>query len=206
MTIRETTLFLKEVLRHPRQIGAFCPSSTSLAKAMALCLPSDPNSLVVELGPGTGNVTQALLNGGVPPHRLVAIEKSEKLSQHLRARFPGIHVLTGDAFALDSIAKEHLSSPLGAVISSLPLRNFSSDAVNRFCDVVSSVLQPGGVMVQYSYHIHHARIAGLEALAREKSRIVWRNLPPARVYLYRNQQPDTADLDTATMEAASVSH
>lgn len=189
MRLRETTLFLKEALRSPRQIGALWPSSSSLAEAMAGCLPINPASLVVELGPGTGKVTQALLNSGLAPNRLVAIEKSEKLSQHLRDRFPGICVLTGDAFALDNIARNQLpgTGMLDAVISSLPLRNFSADTVHNFCRTISAVLRPGGIMVQYSYHIHHARIHGLEAMQRERSRIVWRNLPPARVYLYRNQ-------------------
>lgn len=189
MKFKDTILFLKEVLRTPRQIGALFPSSTSLADAMAGCLPMNPGAYVVELGPGTGTVTQALLNSGLAPNRLVAIEKSEKLSQHLRARFPGICVLTGDAFALDNITRDQLpeAGPLDAVISSLPLRNFSADTVNNFCRTISSVLRPGGVMVQYSYYIHHARIHGLEAMQRERSSIVWRNLPPARVYLYRNQ-------------------
>lgn len=189
MRFKETTLFLKEALRTPRQIGALWPSSSRLAEAMAGCLPVNPGSYVVELGPGTGKVTQALLNSGLAPNRLVAIEKSEKLSQHLRARFPGICVLTGDAFALENIARDQLpgAGPLDAVISSLPLRNFSADTVHNFCRTISAVLRPGGVMVQYSYHIHHARIHGLEAMQKERSRIVWRNLPPARVYMYRNQ-------------------
>lgn len=189
MRISDTTLFLKEAFCSPRQIGALLPSSRSLAEAMARCLPNDPDAYVVELGPGTGKVTQALLNSGLAPSQLVAVEKSEKLSRHLRDRFPGVQILTGDAFALDNIAREHLpaSRPLDAVISSLPLRNFSAEAVNRFCRTISSVLKPGGVMVQYSYHIHHARIHGLEQLQREQSQIIWRNMPPARVYLYRNR-------------------
>lgn len=188
MKLRETTLFLKEALRSPRQIGALCPSSSSLAKVMAGCLPINPGAYVVELGPGTGKVTQALLNNGLAPNRLIVIEKSERLSQHLRARFPGICVLTGDAFALDNIARNQLpeSVRLDAVISSLPLRNFSAATVHNFCRTISSVLRPGGLMVQFSYHIHHARINGLEAMQRERSHIVWRNLPPARVYMYRN--------------------
>ena len=189
MRLSETTMFLKEALFNPKQIGALWPSSNSLAEAMARCLPRDPGAYVVELGPGTGKVTEALLSSGLDPNRLVAIEKSEKLSQHLRARFPGLCVLTGDAFALENIARDrlHPTRPLDAVISSLPLRNFSETKVHAFCRAISSVLKPGGVMVQYSYHIHHARIQGLEQLRREHSQIVWNNLPPARVYVYRNQ-------------------
>lgn len=189
MRLSETTLFLKEMLCNPRQIGALMPSSNRLAGTMANCLPGDPDAYVIELGPGTGRVTQALLDSGLNPGRLVAIEKSERLAEHLRTRFPRICILTGDAFELESITRDQLqpARPVDAVISSLPLRNFGAARVHEFCRAVSAVLRPGGVMVQYSYYIHQVQLHGLEHLQREQSQIVWKNLPPARVYLYRNQ-------------------
>src|SRR5580658_2511836 len=79
-----TALFIQECLRKPQQMGAVAPSSPRLAKAMARWLPEDPQEYVVELGPGTGVVTEALLARGLDPKRLLAIEKSEALAEMLQ--------------------------------------------------------------------------------------------------------------------------
>jgi len=197
MRLSDTTLFLKEALANPRHVGAVLPSSENLAAEMAACLPTDHNPYVLELGPGTGKVTRALLEQGLDPSHLVAIERSERLSDHLRKRFPDICVLTGDALALEHLIASqntHRAGMLDAVISSLPLRNFSTRMLESFCHSVSSVLRPGGVLVQYSYHIHRGRIRALDGLQHDHSSIVWRNMPPARVYVYRNQ-PASRQLD-----------
>jgi len=86
--LNDTTLFLQEWLANPQRIGAVAPSSPKLAAAMARWLPADPESYVLELGPGTGAVTQALLDRGLREERLVAIENNPKLARLLRRRFP----------------------------------------------------------------------------------------------------------------------
>lgn len=188
MRISETTLFLKEAFTSPRQMGALLPSSCSLATAMAESLPIDRSSYILELGPGTGKVTEALLAQGMTPSHLMAIERSKRLSHHLRARFPGVCVLTGDAFALEHLiaTQNPPAGMLDAVISSLPLKNFARAKVDAFWDAVTSVLRPGGLLVQYSYHIHSHKFRTPAPLKFEQSRIVWANLPPARIYVYRN--------------------
>lgn len=186
MSIAETTLFLREAFGNPKRIGSIMPSSKGLARAMAAWLPADPDSLVLELGPGTGQVTRALLDEGLRPDRLVAIEWSSSLAHLVKRRFPGIHVINDDAFELERIARQHFPAdrPIGAVISSLPLRNFGAIRGRHLCDAIASVVAPGGIVVQYSYHIHRPRIACMESLNQFDSRIIWRNLPPARLYAY----------------------
>src|SRR3954454_21884393 len=98
-----TTLFLQELVNCPRQVGAILPSSRNLAAAMARWVPQDPNAYVLELGPGTGVVTEALLARGLREDRLVAIEMSPKMADHLRAKFPRATIITGDAFELDDL-------------------------------------------------------------------------------------------------------
>src|SRR5437763_277580 len=83
-----TTLFLQELVNCPRQVGAILPSSKQLAVAMARWLPPDHHSYALELGPGTGVVTQALLERGLRQDRLIAIEQSPKMADLLRTRFP----------------------------------------------------------------------------------------------------------------------
>ena len=103
-TLNDSTLFLREWLANPQRTGAVAPSSPKLAAAMARWLPSDPESYVLELGPGTGAVTQALIERGLREERLVAIENNPKLARLLRQRFPRAHIITGDAWHLDFAA------------------------------------------------------------------------------------------------------
>ena len=105
---------------------ALAPSSPKLSAAMARWLPSDPESFVLELGPGTGAVTEALIKRGLREDRLVAIEKNPKMARLLRERFPRAHIITGDAWQMDRPAARRRKpvESVGAVISSLPLLNF----------------------------------------------------------------------------------
>jgi phosphatidylethanolamine/phosphatidyl-N-methylethanolamine N-methyltransferase len=186
-TLTDTTLFLQEWFANPQRTGAVVPSSRKLAAAMARWLPPDPDSYVLELGPGTGAVTQALLEHGLRQERLVAIERNSKLARLLRERFPRAHIITGDAWQLDELL-HHRHKPIrrvGAVISSLPLLNFTPEQAEALADKIRTVLDPQGTWVQYSYRIHNRRTRGTSRFHLLASRIVWFNLPPARVNVYR---------------------
>src|SRR5271167_393436 len=124
--IGDSTLFLREWIVNPQRTGSVTPSSPQLAAAMARWLPSDPESFVLELGPGTGAVTEALLKSGLREDRLVTIEKNPTLAKLLRKRFPQARVITGDAWHLDVLlgGRPDPIESVGAVISSLPLLNF----------------------------------------------------------------------------------
>src|SRR5476651_94906 len=86
--IADSTLFLREWLANPLRTGAVAPSSPKLAAAMAEWLPADPENYVLELGPGTGAVTEALIKYGLREDRLVAIERNPTMADLLRKRFP----------------------------------------------------------------------------------------------------------------------
>jgi phosphatidylethanolamine/phosphatidyl-N-methylethanolamine N-methyltransferase len=181
-------LFLQECLTKPKQMGAVAPSSAHLARAMAHWLPKDPRELVLELGPGCGPVTEALLARGLAHDRLVAIEKSPKLAQMLRERFPTVRIIEGDAGEMDELLHQHLGvREVGAVISSLPLRSFPRALEELVTRKIHSVLKPGGCWVQFTYHIHKRRINGSEPFHLQSTRLVWRNLPPARVLVYQKR-------------------
>jgi phosphatidylethanolamine/phosphatidyl-N-methylethanolamine N-methyltransferase len=185
--LSDTTLFLQEWLANPQRTGAVAPSSPRLAAAMACWLPSDPESYVLELGPGTGAVTEALLQRGLREDRLVAIEKNPKLARLLRQRFPRAHIITGDAWRLDALLsayREPIAS-VGAVISSLPLLNFSPVEAEALAEKIRMILAQGGKWVQFSYHLGARRPHGTSRFRRLASNIIWLNLPPARVNVYQ---------------------
>jgi phosphatidylethanolamine/phosphatidyl-N-methylethanolamine N-methyltransferase len=185
--LADSGLFLREWFADPQGTGAVTPSSPQLAAAMARWLPSDPDRYVLELGPGTGAVTAALLQRGLREDRLVAIENNPTLAGLLRKRYPRAHVITGDAWNLDQLLlqrREPIAS-VGAVISSLPLVNFPLEQAEKLAEKIRTVLEPQGTWVQYSYHIHKRRTRGTASFQLLASKIVWFNLPPARVNVYQ---------------------
>jgi phosphatidylethanolamine/phosphatidyl-N-methylethanolamine N-methyltransferase len=186
-TLSDSTVFLREWLVNPQRTGAVAPSSPQLGAAMARWLPRNPESYVLELGPGTGAVTDALLKYGLRENRLVAIEKNPALANILRKRFLEAHIITGDAWDLDKLLAE-LPRPIesvGAVISSLPLLNFPKEQADLLAQKIRSVLELRGRWVQYSYQIVKDRSRGGEYFKLLASKIVWFNLPPARVSVYQ---------------------
>ncbi|HZI32101.1 MAG TPA: methyltransferase domain-containing protein [Candidatus Binatia bacterium] len=183
--LTDSTLFLREWLANPQRTGAVAPSSPMLASAMARWLPRNPESYVLELGPGTGAVTDALLKRGLPEDRLIAIEKNPSLAKLLRKRFSNAQILTGDAWEMDTMLEE-LPLPVksvGAVISSLPLLNFPKEQADALAKKIRAVLEPRGRWVQYSYHIIKDRSRGADDFRLIASKIVWWNIPPARVHV-----------------------
>jgi len=186
-TLQDSTLFLREWLANPQRTGAVAPSSPKLAAAMARWLPSDPESYVLELGPGTGAVTAALIKRGLREDRLIAIERNPNMARRLRQRFPSAHIITGDAWQLDALLREHHEpvESVGAVISSLPLLNFTPAEAETLINKIRAILHSGGKWVQYSYHLGGRRHKSATHFRRLASKIVWLNLPPARVNVYQ---------------------
>ena len=185
--LADSGLFLREWLVDPQRTGSVAPSSPQLAAAMARWLPANPESYVLELGPGTGAVTEALIEHGLREDRLVAIEKNPTLARLLHRRFPNAQIVTGDAWQLDTLLQERPTpiQSVGAVISSLPLLNFSVEQAEDLAQKIRAILEPQGTWVQYSYRIHKRRTRGTSRFRLLASKIVWFNLPPARVNVYR---------------------
>jgi phosphatidylethanolamine/phosphatidyl-N-methylethanolamine N-methyltransferase len=185
--ISDSTVFLREWIANPQRTGAVAPSSPQLGAAMARWLPRDRESFVLELGPGTGAVTDALLKHGLREDRLVAIENNPNLAKRLRKRFPRAQIITGDAWRMDDLLRE-LREPVGsvgAVISSLPLLNFPKAQADELAQKIRAVLEPRGRWVQYSYQIVKDRSRGADDFKLLASKIVWFNLPPARVSVFQ---------------------
>ena len=185
--LTDSTMFLREWVVNPQRTGSVAPSSPKLGAAMARWLPRDPESYVLELGPGTGAVTEALFKRGLREDRLIAIEHNASLVKHLRKRFPRAHIIAGDAWEMDQILGD-LPQPVasvGAVISSLPLLNFPKEKAEELAKKIREVLDPRGRWVQYSYQIGKDRTRGANEFRMVASQIVWLNFPPARVSVFQ---------------------
>src|SRR5450759_3446546 len=175
-------LLLRELIRDPSSIGAICASSALLANLMAAWIDPEQEGWVIELGGGTGAITAALLQRGLASDKLIVIEKSERLVQHLRKRFPDVRILQGDAANIGMATKECLD--VSAVVSGLPLHSLPPDVVHKITNACALVLGHKGRLVQFTYW-PRAASAWLDAgLILAASEMVWINLPPARVEVF----------------------
>jgi phosphatidylethanolamine/phosphatidyl-N-methylethanolamine N-methyltransferase len=182
------TLFFLQWLRAPGRMGAVVPSSRRLADAMARQIPADAradSAPVIELGGGTGSVTRGILDSGIPPHRLIVLERDPRLAELLGQRFPGVTVLCGDAQELQALLAERGITRVAAVVSGLPLLLFPEQARCRVVDACFAVLPAGRPLIQFTYGLA-APLPPHEHLlhARRVARVI-RNVPPAFVWTFK---------------------
>jgi len=145
----------------------------------------EPGQTVVELGAGTGAISQGLLEKGMPSEALMMIELDEQLYDYLRNRFPGVRVVHGDATKLADIVAEQNIDPVSTVVSGLPMVNMPFDFQRAIIQESFKSLKPGGFMLQYSYSPLSPIPAKKLGVKAEIVRFVLRNVPPATVWRFR---------------------
>jgi phosphatidylethanolamine/phosphatidyl-N-methylethanolamine N-methyltransferase len=179
--------FLKTWFESPRLTGAVSPSGRFLARAMARAAGPIGDGLIVELGPGTGPVTRALIERGVPPGQLVLVEYEAAFCGLLAKRFPDVRVVQGDAFTLRRTLAGCADRPIRAIVSSLPLLNQPAALRSALIADAFALMAPGGVFVQFTYGMASPipRAAGGANFSAHATAPIWLNLPPARVWTYR---------------------
>jgi phosphatidylethanolamine/phosphatidyl-N-methylethanolamine N-methyltransferase len=177
--------FLRSWIEKPLHMGAVMPSGKVLARTMAQYVDIDSTGPVVELGPGTGAITSALIEHGIDQKRLVLVEYNPSFCALLRDRYPQATVVQGDAYALRDSLWNVLSLPASAVVSGLPL--VTKPMLTRLKLIRDSfaALAPGAPFVQFTYSVAPPIPKSLPGVSTEASERIWMNLPPARVWVYR---------------------
>ena len=185
--LRDEVRFLKKWIESPRLTGAVSPSGRFLARAMAQAVGPIGDGLVVELGPGTGPVTKALLEDGIAPAQLVLVEYEAAFCRLLGERFPGVRVVQGDAYALRRTLAGLTDRPIRAIVSSLPLLNQPAARRAALIDDAFGLMTDGGVFVQFTYGMASPipRLVGAGRFSAHATAPIWLNVPPARVWTYR---------------------
>jgi phosphatidylethanolamine/phosphatidyl-N-methylethanolamine N-methyltransferase len=185
LRIDDDVRFIRSWIERPLAIGAVMPSSKPLARAMASFV--DPNGLgkVIELGPGTGAITEALVEHGVDESRLVLVEFNSNFCRLLRARYPAATVIQGDAYRLRRLFGEIHHGEVSAVVSGLPLVTKPLRTRLRLISEAFGLLQPGAPFIQFTYSVVPPIPRALARVRVEASERIWLNLPPARVWVYR---------------------
>ena len=179
--------FIRSWIEKPLSTGAVMPSSKALARTMARYVDAEASGPVIELGPGTGPVTEALVEHGIDQSRLVLVEFNPDFCRLLRTRYPEATVVQGDAYRLRRILEVYVLEPAAAVVSGLPLLTKPLRTRLRLMADAMGLLAPGAPFVQFTYAMVPPIPKALSGIRVVASELIWLNLPPARVWVYRGR-------------------
>ena len=191
----DETRFLRSWLERPLVTGALTPSGKMLARAMASYVDPRVPGPVIELGPGTGPVTDALIRRGIAQDRLVLVEYNPEFCRLLARRFPKATIVQGDAYDLGATLEGALEDPACATLSSLPLLTKPPPQRLELLRASQALMHPNAPFVQFTYGVAPPIAARSRDYTVMGSNRVWLNLPPARVWVYRRHPGGEALVD-----------
>lgn len=182
--------FIKAWFDSPLTTGAVYPSGKVLSRTMARAVDVAVPGPIVELGPGTGPVTEALIKRGIPQERLILVEFDPDFCKLLSRRYPLATIVQGDAYALARSLAPVLHEKAAAMVSSLPLLTKPELQRLALAEEAFELMHDDGVFVQFTYGLGSPlpRVDDRFRPANFNGQVsppVWLNLPPARVWTYR---------------------
>ena len=177
--------FLRSWFERPLVTGAVTPSSKMLARTMASYVDPRVPGAVIELGPGTGPVTDALVRRGVAEDRLVLVEYNPEFCKLLKRRFPRATIVQGDAYDIRGALGDVLTEAAAATVSSLPLFTKPRPLRLDLLAAAHDLMHPGAPFIQFTYAPAPPIPVRSGLYTASGSNRVWLNLPPARVWAYR---------------------
>lgn len=176
------SLFFQEFIKHPLEIGSIIPSSRFLERRIVQTAGVRSAQTIVELGPGTGGTTRAILRAMPPQAKLLTIEIN-----------PNFHALVsavaddrliahlGSACGLkETLQRYGLSAP-DAVISGIPFSTMRNGLGSQIMEAITSALAPGGCFVAYQVSKEVASVCQ-PFLGPGRMEVELLNIPPVRVY------------------------
>jgi phosphatidylethanolamine/phosphatidyl-N-methylethanolamine N-methyltransferase len=179
-----TWLHFRRFLAHPLTVRAVLPASQAFSRLIASRVRRRESEFVVELGAGTGAVTHALLEAGVPADRLLVIEIDPAMADFLRATLPGVFVIEGDAFEVAEAVPAAVIGKAGAIVCGIPLVTLPFEQQQKLVASIRPLLSPSGRFVVFSYCPFSPLPAKRLGLARTDRRATLRNLIPGFVWTY----------------------
>lgn len=201
--------FLRGFLASPLEVASVVPSSAYLEASVVRAANLQRARCVVELGPGTGGTTRALLRGLAPQARLLALEVNPGFCERLSRLIddPRLAVQAGSAEVLAEALRRHGLPAADTIVSGIPFSTLPRDVAERVAAAIAGSLAPGGRLVAYQWRTHVADFIaphlGAAQMAWE-----WRALPPMRVFVWdrpAEPRPDSA-LAIAAATAAPGAH
>ena len=177
--------FFKGWIDKPKSVGSIVPTSSIAARRMASVVDPHSGLPVLEVGPGTGVITRAILALGVKPENLYLVEYSDDFVRHLEAHFAGVNVIKGDAFDLDATLGDRRGMVFDSVVSGVPLLNFPVARRIAYVEDLLDRIPPGRPIMQLTYGPLSPVPAGRGNYKVEHFDFVLRNIPPTQLWVYR---------------------
>jgi len=177
--------FFKGWIDRPRTVGSIVPTSSVTARRMASIIDTKSGLPVLEVGPGTGVITKAILRRGVKPSDLYVVEYSSDFVGHLRRNYPDINVIEGDGFRLDETLGDKHDMEYDCVVSGVPLLNFPVQRRVAYLENLLKRIPHGRPVVQLTYGPKSPIPPGLGDYTVEHFHFILRNIPPTQLWLYR---------------------
>ncbi len=187
--VRESMLIFSKFLKSPRTVGAVSPSSKALADMMVADLPTDEPVTVVELGPGTGAFTGAIVNRLAPGARFLAIDIEPDFVKKIRQRWPSVECVCASAENLEGLVAEHGLGRVDHIISGLPFASLPVEMTRGILQGIERTLRPGGSFTTFQYvhgygmppgRLFRKQMTQLMGAAPRR-RLVLRNFPPTYI-------------------------
>lgn len=182
---RDSAAFLWGFVRNPSRVGSVAPSSGRLERRLVREAQVAQARTVVELGPGTGGTTVALLQAMRPSARLLAIELDPQFHGHVARRVHDarLHLALDSAERLESLLAAYGLGAADAIVSGIPFSTLPCLAADRVAAAVARALRPGGRFVAYQVRAHVEDYVA-PYLGPPKQAWEWVNLPPVRVFTW----------------------
>ncbi|MBL8576860.1 MAG: methyltransferase domain-containing protein [Mesorhizobium sp.] len=177
--------FFRGWVDKPRTVGSIVPTSSITARYMASVVDTTSGLPALEVGPGTGVVTRAILKRGVEPRQLYAVEYSHAFATHLKRNYPGVNVIEGDGFDLDRTLGDNADTMFDSVVSGVPLLNFPVALRVSYLENLLKRIPHGRPVVQLTYGPKSPIPAGLGDYTIERFQFILRNIPPTQLWIYR---------------------
>jgi phosphatidylethanolamine/phosphatidyl-N-methylethanolamine N-methyltransferase len=183
--IDDEVRFFRSWMEKPLAMGAVTPSGKALARTMAGYVDPAIPGPIIELGPGTGPVTEALVTRGIDPSRLVLVEFNPHFCRLLRERYPTATIVQGDAYGLRHLLTSLIQEPAAAVVSGLPLFTKPLQTRLRLLYEAFALMSQGAPFIQFTYAAVSPIPKSHDRVNAQASERIWNNFPPARVWVYR---------------------
>jgi phospholipid N-methyltransferase len=181
--LREHMLMASRFLRNPRTVGAVSASSRALAEAMVAGIPTDRPVTVVELGPGTGAFTGAIVQRIAPGSKFLAIDLEPTFVERIRRRWPAVDCVCASAAELERLVNERHMNPVDHVVSGLPFASLPVAMTREILDGIEHTLRPGGSFTTFQY-VHGYFMPPGRTFRREMSERM--NAAPGRQLVLKN--------------------
>ena len=177
--------FFKGWIDKPKAVGSIVPTSSVTARKMASVIDPGSGLPVLEVGPGTGVITRAILARGVKPENLYTVEYSADFVRHLRRLYPKVNVIEGDAFNLAATLGDRRGMVFDSIISGVPLLNYPvAQRIANLEDLLNR-LPDGRPVVQLTYGPLSPIPPGRGNYTVEHFHFIVRNIPPTQLWIYR---------------------